>query len=112
MFEDQLPKDFPKELRLWAIKIIIKFNIFKFGTYIIQQLCGAAIGTPGTSMYATIYHCYHKICVLLAKNKRYLILYKRLIDNGCGIWNDYGNPRAKDCFCCDVNNFVGGKLKC
>ncbi|KAL7531403.1 hypothetical protein ACHAWF_003756 [Thalassiosira exigua] len=85
----------------------------KFGTHIIQQLCGAAMGTPCVCMYATIYiyYCYHEIYVLLAKYKRYLILYKWIIDNGFGIWNDKCDPGAWDCFCYDVNVFVGCKLK-
>ena len=111
MFEDLLPKDFPKELLLWSMKIIMRFNVFEFGSHIIQQLCGTAMGTPCACMYATIYYCYHEICVLLAKYERYLILYKRLIDDGCGIWNDRGDLGAWDRFCYDVNNFVGGKLK-
>ena len=76
-----------------------------------KEVCGTAMGTPCACMYATIYYCYHEICVLLAKYERYLILYKRLIDDGCGIWNDRGDPGAWDRFCYDVNNFVGGKLK-
>ncbi|KAL7548085.1 hypothetical protein ACHAWF_011373 [Thalassiosira exigua] len=43
------------------------------------------MGTPSVCIYTMIYYCYHEICILLAKYKRYLILYKRLIDNGCGL---------------------------
>ena len=111
MFEDELPDDFPKDLVLWAMKIVMRYNVFEFGDHTFQQLCGTAMGTPSACIYATIYYCYHEICVLLAKYKKYLILYKRLIDDGCGLWNDRGDPGAWDRFCQDVNNFVGGKLK-
>ena len=89
----------------------MKFNVFEFGPTIFQQLCGTAMGTPVACMYATIYYCYHEICVLLRKYLRHLLLCKRLIDDGCGIWHDRGDPEAWFRFCHDVNNFVGGKLQ-
>jgi hypothetical protein len=62
-------------------------------------------------MYATVYYAFHEINVLLRKYKEHLLLYKRLIDDGFGIWHDRGDPEAWANFCQDVNNFVGGKLK-
>ncbi|KAL7537560.1 hypothetical protein ACHAWF_005803 [Thalassiosira exigua] len=35
------------------------------------------------------------------------LFYKRLIDDGCFIWNVRGDPGAWDHFCYDVNNFFG-----
>ncbi|KAL7548859.1 hypothetical protein ACHAWF_012128 [Thalassiosira exigua] len=93
------------------MKIITRFNVFKFGTNIIQQPCVTAMDMPCACIYATIYYFRHEICVLLAKYEMYLILYERLINDGCGIWNDRGDPGAWDRFCYDVNNFAGGKLK-
>jgi hypothetical protein len=111
MFADQLPDDFPRDLLLWAMKIIMRYNLFEFGPTILKQLCGTAMGTPCACMYATIYYAFHEITVLLAKYKEYIILYKRLIDDGFLIWNDRGDADAWANFCQDVNNFVGGKLK-
>jgi hypothetical protein len=110
-FEEQLEEDFPKDLVLWAMKLIMRYNVFEFGPDTIQQLCGTAMGTPSACMYATIYYAFHEINVLLQKYKEHLLLYKRLIDDGCGIWHDRGNPQAWHNFCHDVDNFVGGKLK-
>ena len=69
------------------------------------------MGTPNACMYATIYYTFHEITVLLRKYLHHLILYKRLIDDGFGIWHDRGDPEAWNRFCHDVNNFTGSKLK-
>ncbi|KAL7554349.1 hypothetical protein ACHAWF_017788 [Thalassiosira exigua] len=97
MFKVELLDDFPKDLVMWAMKIVMHYNVFEFGGHTFQEFCGTAV--------------VQEICILLVKYKRYLILYKRLIDDKCGLWNDCGYPRAWDRFCEDVNNFVSGKLK-
>ncbi|KAL7541267.1 hypothetical protein ACHAXR_010762, partial [Thalassiosira sp. AJA248-18] len=111
MFKEQLPENYPTKLILMAMYIIMNNNIFEFGPATLEQLCGTAMGTPSACMYATVYYAFHEITVLLHKYSEYLIFYKRLIDDGFGLWNDRGNPEAWTNFCNDVNNFVGGKLK-
>ena len=110
-FRDQIPDDFPVELILWAMDLVMRNNLFEFGPKFIEQLCGTAMGTPSACMYATIYYAFHEIFCLLKKYEAHLILYKRLIDDGFGLWHDRGDPGAWDRFCYDVNNFPGGKLK-
>ncbi|KAL7528140.1 hypothetical protein ACHAXR_002292 [Thalassiosira sp. AJA248-18] len=69
------------------------------------------MGTPSACMYATVYYAFHEITVLLQKYSEHLIFYKRLIDDGFGLWNDRCDPEAWFRFCHNVNNSVGGKLK-
>ncbi|KAL7525261.1 hypothetical protein ACHAXR_005472 [Thalassiosira sp. AJA248-18] len=112
MFKEELPESYPTKLILMAMYIVMNNNIFEFGPATLQQLCGAAMGTPSACMYATVYYAFHETTVLLQKYGEHLILfYKRLIDDGFGLWNDRGDPEAWTRFCHDVNIFVGGKLK-
>ncbi|KAL7534362.1 hypothetical protein ACHAXR_005819, partial [Thalassiosira sp. AJA248-18] len=94
MFKEELPESYSTKLILilMAMYIVMINNIFEFGPATLQQLCGTAMGTPSA-------------CI------EHLIFYKRLIDDGSGLWNGRGDPEAWPRFCHDVNNFVGGKLK-
>ncbi|KAL7531938.1 hypothetical protein ACHAXR_004316 [Thalassiosira sp. AJA248-18] len=94
-----------------AMYIVMNNNIFEFGPATLQQLCGTAMGTPSACMNATVYYAFHEITALLQKYSEHLIFYKRLIDDGFGLWNDRGDPEAWFRFCHDVNNFFGGKLE-
>lgn len=67
------------------------------GPDILEQIDATAMGTPSACMYATVYYAVHEIEVLLRKYREYIILYKRLIDDGLVIWNDRG-PLATHLF--------------
>ena len=111
MFADEISPNYPKELLLLAMNIVMRMNVFEFGRDTFRQLDGTAMGTPSACMYATIYYAFHEITVLLKKYEQHLTMYKRLIDDGFGIWNDCGDPSAWERFCYDVNHFPGGKLQ-
>ncbi|KAL7523658.1 hypothetical protein ACHAXR_001237 [Thalassiosira sp. AJA248-18] len=95
MFKDKLPENYTTKLILMALHIVMNNNIVEFGPATLQQLCGTAMGgTPSACMYATVYYAFHEITVLLQKYNEHLIFYKRLIDDGFGLWNDKGDPEA------------------
>ena len=53
------------------------------------------MGTPPACMWSTLYFSIHenKLC---HKYRHFLLFYKRLIDDGFGVWNWTGTPA-----CCD-----------
>ena len=105
MFKEKLPKDFPAELILLALHLVMKNNIFELGSSHFKQLDGTAMGTPTANMYATIYYAVHEILRLMKKYERHLLFYCRYIDNRCILWNDWDDPLAWYCFFKAVNDF-------
>jgi hypothetical protein len=87
-----LPSDFPTELFLQILTIVMKNNIFTFaGTYWLQ-LSGTAMGMPTACSYATVSYGHHENSKVIPTYKKQLVYYKRYIDDIFGIWL----PPAKD----------------
>ena len=63
------------------------------------------MGTSAACMWATIYYSVHEIGSLLPNYGKYLLIFKRFIDDMFGIWYDNGNPTAWDNFKAETNNF-------
>jgi hypothetical protein len=81
-----LPSDFPTELFLQILTIVMKNNIFTFaGTYWLQ-LSGTAMGTPTACSYATVSYGHHENSKVIPTYKKQLVYYKRYIDDIFGIW--------------------------
>ncbi|MFO0446862.1 MAG: hypothetical protein ACK51L_04250, partial [bacterium] len=81
-----LPTDFPSELFLQILEIVMKNNIFSFENTTWLQLSGTAMGTPAACAYATIsFGQYENTCILPNFN-RHLLYYKRYIDDIFGVW--------------------------
>jgi len=81
-----LPQDFPTELFLQILKIVMDSNIFTFaGTYWLQ-LSGTAMGTPAACAYATISYGHHENTKILPTFKSQLLYYRRYIDDIFGVW--------------------------
>jgi hypothetical protein len=81
-----LPTDFPSELFLQILEIVMKNNIFSFENTTWLQLSGTAMGTPAACAYATIsFGQYENTCILPHFN-RHLLYYKRYIDDIFGVW--------------------------
>ncbi|KAL3800087.1 hypothetical protein ACHAWO_012686 [Cyclotella atomus] len=83
---NQLPPDFPLDAVLDAMVIIMKNNIFEFGTCYFLQLVGTAMGTSAAVMWATLYFAYHEVHTLIPKHGQFLFYFKRFIDDMFGIW--------------------------
>jgi hypothetical protein len=78
--------DFPTEALLAALDIIMKNNVFKFEDTYWLQLTGTAMGTPPAPMYATLYFAIKELSASFQSFEKYLLFYKRYLDDIFGIW--------------------------
>jgi hypothetical protein len=83
---NQLPTDFPTELFLRILQLVMDNNIFSFGDSYWLQLSGTAMGTPVACAYATVSFGQYENTTILPKFSSNLLYYKRYIDNIFGIW--------------------------
>lgn len=67
-----------------ALRIVMQHNVFRFGDTFWLQTSGTAMGTPPAPMYATLYFALHEAKIVPLYPE--LILYRRFIDDGFGIW--------------------------
>jgi len=81
-----IPHEFPTELFLQFLELVMKNNVFTFGGSYWLQLSGLAMGTPAACAYATISYGQHKNSVILEKNGSNLLYFKRYIDDVFSIW--------------------------
>jgi hypothetical protein len=72
--QHRLPHNFPKNLFLRILQLVMDNNIFSIGSSYWLQLSGTAMGTPAACAYA------------LTKFSSNLLYYKRYIDDVFGIW--------------------------
>lgn len=73
----QLPQDFPTDLFLQTLKIVMENNVFEFAGSYWLQLIGTAMGTPAACAYATISYGQHENSVILPNYAQQLLYYKR-----------------------------------
>jgi hypothetical protein len=109
-FSHEIPRDFPKELFLECLRLVMENNVFQFDNTFWHQKMGTAMGTSAACMYATLYYAFHERTVLMEKYSLNLLYYKRYIDDVLGIW--YQHPDSLntwDDFLSDLNSF--GQLK-
>ena len=105
--EPELPNSFPMEAVKYAMKIIMRNNIFEWGNLYFLQLLGTAMGTSAAVMWATLYYGYHEVHTLIPKYGQYLLYFKRFIDDIKGIWlmpAENGMEKWTE-FCNDINDF-------
>ena len=74
------------ELLLKLTELVMKYNVFKFGSTWWRQLIGTAMGTSCACIYATIFFAYFERKVIFPKYAKNLLLYKRKIDDILGVW--------------------------
>jgi len=84
--KDKISTDFPTDLFLEILEIIMKNNIFSFANTYWQQLTGTAMGTPAACAYAMISFGQFKNTVLLPEFKNNLFFYRRYIDDIFCVW--------------------------
>jgi len=57
-YADDVPQDFPTELLLKLLRIIMTNNVFQFDNTFWLQVCGTSMGTSCACSYATLYWAY------------------------------------------------------
>jgi hypothetical protein len=106
-----IPTDFPKDLFLQVLEIVMSNNVFSFADSYWLQLSGTAMGTPAACSYATLSYGHYENTTLIPKFKANLLYYRRYIDDVFGIWipstTNNGNTWSE--FRQTLNNW--GKLK-
>ena len=98
------PDNFPLDVVLSVIVIIMRNNLFEFGDLYFLQLLWTAMGTSATVTQATIYYTYHDVHTLILKHGHNLLYFKHFIDDILGIWTSNLTTYLK-AFSDDVNNF-------
>jgi len=83
---ENLPLNFPTNLFLQVLKIIMENNIFCSGGSYWLQLLGTAMGMPVACAYAIVSFGQHKNTVILPRFSANLLYFKRYIDDIFGIW--------------------------
>jgi len=78
--------NFPTNLFLEVLQLVMENNIFKFGNTTWLQLSGTAMGTPCPCAYATITFGHYENCYLLPAFTQHILYYRRYIDDIFGIW--------------------------
>eukprot|EP00957_Ditylum_brightwellii_P049955 3786536-Ditylum_brightwellii.AAC.1 len=93
---NKLPDEFPTELILKALKLVMKSNVFSFGNTWWLQLIGVVMGTPCACIIAMLYFGLFERHFLLQKYKPWLLEYMQFIDDVLGIWKTNGDIRASN----------------
>jgi hypothetical protein len=90
-----LPQNFPTDLFLYILSMVMENNIFTFaGTYWLQ-LAGTAMVTPVACSYATVSFGQHENTVISPTFEPYLIYYKCYINDVFGIWINTNQNSSK-----------------
>lgn len=102
IYQDDLPENFPSELFIDVLKIVMENNIFQFDdTYWLQRQ-GTAMGTSCACTYATLYWGFYERLYILPKWQHALPFLRRFIDDKFGIW--HGTNTEWENFKTDLNN--------
>jgi hypothetical protein len=98
-----LPPNYPTNLILQMLTIIMENNIFSFADTFWKQQSGTAMGTPVACTYAMLSFGQYENAEILPNYQSNLIYYRRYIDDILGIW--IPSP------CNNNNSFESFKLK-
>ena len=68
MLVHNLLADFPLDLVMHAVTLMMRFNVFEDGDALHHQISGTVMGTPSVITYATLYYGFHEITKLMVLN--------------------------------------------
>jgi hypothetical protein len=78
------------------MEIVMKKNQMQFGNLIYHQIRGVAMGMSPASTIANLYVAIYKLNHIIPLLDKYLMFYKRFIDNGFAIWLHDLDPSIHD----------------
>ncbi len=106
-----IPSNFPTNLFLQILFVVMENNIFSFADTYWQQLTGTAMGTPVACSYATVSFGHYENATILPAFSSNLLYYRRYIDDVFGIWipSSYNHSNTWETFKTTLNNW--GSLK-
>jgi hypothetical protein len=102
-YADDVPQDFPTELLLKVLRIVMTNNVFQFDNTFWLQICGTSMGTSCACSYATLYWAYIERKHILPKWSNSLFFLRRFIDDKFGIWS--GSEEEFKLFLQDLNSY-------
>jgi len=93
---NNLPPNFPTDLVLQTLSIVMEHNMFSFADTFWLQLSGTAMGTPVACTYAMISFGQYENTEILPEFQPNLTYYKRYIDDILDIWLPTPNKNGDD----------------
>jgi hypothetical protein len=84
-----------------AMEIVMKNNRMQFGDLIYHRICRVAMGISPASTIANLYIAIYKMAHIIPLLDKYLLFYRRFIDDGFAVWLHDLDPTA------DVKNWTG-----
>eukprot|EP00957_Ditylum_brightwellii_P057243 4337425-Ditylum_brightwellii.AAC.1 len=106
---NKLPDEFPTELILKALKLVMRSNMFSFGNTWWLQFIGVVMDTPCACIIGMLYFGLFEHHFLLQKYKHWLLEYICFIDNVLTIWktnrDTTASVRAFQSLKEDINKF-------
>jgi hypothetical protein len=84
--KNKIPNDFPFNLFLQILDLVMRYNVFSFADTYWLQLAGTAMGTPVACAYATVIFGHYENTTILPEFSAQLFYYKRDINDIIGIW--------------------------
>jgi len=108
---NSLPSNFPTDLFLQILSIVMENNVFTLADMYWLQLVGTAMGTPVACSYVMVSFGHYKNTTILPNFLPNLLYYKRYIDDVFGIWipTQDNHSESWETFKTTLNNW--GSLK-
>jgi hypothetical protein len=75
-----------------AMEVVMKNNRMQFGDLIYHQISGVAMGMSPAPTIANLYVAIYELEFIIPLLEKYLMFYKRFIDDGFAVWLHNLNP--------------------
>jgi len=112
--KDLIPNNFPCNIFLKILDLVMRNNIFSFADTYWLQLSGTAMGTPVACAYATVTFGHYENTTILTEFSPQLLYYRRYIDDIIVIWlpPDHNQTSIWNRFQDTLNNWGSLQWKC